>query len=226
MAEHRPSTAPSPIRIAHRGVRSHALENSLAALRAAVENHALALDGVELDIHSTEGGELVVHHDPHLPDGRLISGLDRQGVHTARLADDSPLPRLEEALEAVGPLTAWIEAKTLAPEADDRLLGILREQGRIGRDQVHAFDHRIIARLAARPDAPGLGILSASRPLDPVGPAVAAGARTLWQEWSLVDAELVERCGEAGVAVIAWTVPAAEVERLTGLGVAGLCFDC
>lgn len=214
------------MRIAHRGVRSEGYENSLAAFAAAVEKSELGLTGVELDIHSTAGGELVAHHDPLLPDGRRLADLDRAAVRGARLADDSPLPLLEAALEAIGPLTAWIEAKGLAPTADDRLIAILREQRRLDRDQVHAFDHRIIARLARRPDAPGLGVLSASRPLDPVGPAVAAGARTLWQEWSLLDGELVERSRARGVAVIAWTVPPAEVERVAALGVAGICLDC
>jgi glycerophosphoryl diester phosphodiesterase len=225
MAEHAASTSAVPLRIAHRGVRSVARENTIPAFLAAVENSALACDGVELDIHSTASGQLVVHHDPLLPGGRRIAELDRAQVAATRLADGSRLPLLEEALEAIGPLTAWIEAKTLEPAADDVLLGILREQGRLARDQVHSFDHRIIARLAGRADRPGLGVLSASYPIDPVGPVQSVGAGVLWQEWSLVDRALMGRSAEAGVGVIAWTPPAGEVGRLVALGVLGVCVD-
>ncbi len=225
MADNRQSTADQPWIIAHRGVTSVAHENSLAAFRAAVDNAALGCAGVELDIHSTADGEIVVHHDARLHDGRRIAELDRAAVAAVRLPDGSAIPTLDEALDAIGPLVAWIEAKGLAASADDRLLGILRDRHRLDRDQVHAFDHRIVARLSRHPQAPGVGVLSSSYPIDPVAAVLAAGARTLWQEWSMIDRALVDGCRAAGIAVMAWTVPPEEAERLTGLGVAGLCLN-
>ena len=50
--------------LAHRGASGHALENSRDAFQRAVD---LGADGVELDIHATADGSLVVHHDPTLP---------------------------------------------------------------------------------------------------------------------------------------------------------------
>ena len=52
-----------PLVIAHRGASSVELENSLAAFRAARGHGA---DGVELDVHATIDGEIVVHHDPSI----------------------------------------------------------------------------------------------------------------------------------------------------------------
>ena len=46
--------------IAHRGASGHAYQNSATAFRQAV---ALRADGVELDIHATSDGALLVHHD-------------------------------------------------------------------------------------------------------------------------------------------------------------------
>lgn len=46
--------------IAHRGDRGVALENSLASIQAGL---ALDIDAVELDVHLTSDGELVVMHD-------------------------------------------------------------------------------------------------------------------------------------------------------------------
>jgi glycerophosphoryl diester phosphodiesterase len=50
-----------PSLIAHRGASDEAPENTLAAARLAWEQHA---DGIELDLHLTADGELVVMHDP------------------------------------------------------------------------------------------------------------------------------------------------------------------
>jgi glycerophosphoryl diester phosphodiesterase len=48
-----------PLIIAHRGDMAHAPENTLAAFASAI---AKGVDGVELDVHPTADGELIVHH--------------------------------------------------------------------------------------------------------------------------------------------------------------------
>ena len=54
---------------AHRGASATQTENTVAAFAAAV---AMGADGVELDVRRTADGALAVHHDAHLPDGRLL----------------------------------------------------------------------------------------------------------------------------------------------------------
>lgn len=49
--------------IGHRGCMVHAPENTLAAFRRAWEEGA---DGIELDVHLTRDGRIVVHHDADL----------------------------------------------------------------------------------------------------------------------------------------------------------------
>ena len=54
--------------LAHRGANRYAPENTLAAFARAVE---LGADGVELDVHRTADGALVVRHDAGTPAGVL-----------------------------------------------------------------------------------------------------------------------------------------------------------
>ena len=54
--------------LAHRGANRFAPDNTLAAFARAVE---LGADGVELDIHRTRDGALVVRHDAATPAGVL-----------------------------------------------------------------------------------------------------------------------------------------------------------
>ncbi len=212
--------------IAHRGVTSVAIENSLAAFRAAVENSALNCDGVELDVHTTRDGKTAVHHDPTLPSGRAIAELTLAEVREEQLADGSPVPSLEEAVEALGGLRIYVEAKGVPPRGDRDLLRIVTDRALGGSCQVHAFDHRVIARLARQAPELIYGVLAASYPIDPVAMVQAAGARVLWQECPMIDGDLVTHCAAAGIEVIAWTVRSqAERRRLESLGVAGVCAD-
>jgi hypothetical protein len=132
---------------------------------------------------------------------------------------------LEGALATLKGLRVYVEAKGIVPEADLELFRVLRSGPNPGGYQVHSFDHRIIARLSAECRDFGYGVLSSSWPVDPVSPVWSAGAQVLWQQWELVDRELMERCNDRGIKVIAWTVPADEAERIAGLGVEGLCMD-
>jgi glycerophosphoryl diester phosphodiesterase len=121
-------------------------------------------------------------------------------------------------------LDVYIEAKSLPPEADALLIEIVRQHPYPERLHVHAFDHRTIRRLHEHAPELSLGVLSSSYPLDPVSQVLMAGAKTLWQEWHLIDEAMVSICRGAGVEVIAWTVnDAAAAARLAAMGVAGLC---
>lgn len=219
------STRRRPLRIAHRGVRSAGLENSLAAFRAAVENTRLAVAGVELDVHSTLDGKIVVHHDPALPSGLSIATATAADVAAELLHGGLPAPTLEASLAVLGKLRVYVEAKGIAASADAELLRVMRSGPNPGGYQIHAFDHRIIARLSAQTADFGYGVLSTSWPVDPVSPVWSAGAQVLWQQWQMVDRELMERCNDRGIKLIAWTVPEGEVERMAGLGVHGVCMD-
>ena len=211
----------TPRTLAHRGASGHAPENTLDAFRAAA---ALGADGVELDIHATADGRLVVHHDPVIPGLGPIAALQWGTVTQVPRPGARPVPLLEDALAALGGLEVWVEVKALPPEADGHLLAVLAAAPNPDRCAVHGFDHRLVARLGRQ--RPGLrrGVLSASYPLDPIGPVQAAGARALWQEWHLIDADLVHRAHEAGIEIIAWTVNDRGVaEALAALGVDALC---
>jgi glycerophosphoryl diester phosphodiesterase len=207
--------------IAHRGASGLAFENSVSAFRLAVESGA---DGVELDIHATADGALVVHHDP------VISGLGRIAdqttaeVEQVRLPNGEALPQLAEVLRLVAGLDVWIEVKSLPARYDTRLFDAIDQGPTPGRYAVHGFDHRIVARLAQARPSLASGVLLSSYLLDPVSVLKGAGARTLWQDSQLVDQDLVSLMHRNQFRVIAWTAnEAVEIRRLAGLGVDGIC---
>jgi glycerophosphoryl diester phosphodiesterase len=205
--------------IGHRGASGYEYENSRAAFRAA---KARGADAIELDIHAAADGVLFVHHD-EMVSGVHITRSTAAQVRALRLPNGESVPTLEDALGVIDPaLQVFIEVKSLPREFDDRLLAAVEPGG--ARFAVHGFDHRIVRRLGeARPEL-ARGVLLASYPLRPLEPLQDTGATVLWQEQSLIDAELVETLHGAGFRIYAWTVNDPEdMRRLLSLRVDGLC---
>jgi glycerophosphoryl diester phosphodiesterase len=215
----------SPMRrpsvIAHRGASGYEYENSRAAFRRAI---MLDADGVELDVHATHDGGIVVHHDPDVPGFGPIAQLTLAEARQVRIPNGEPLPSLAEILELVGDRQVWVEVKGLPPKYDHMLLTILDQGPAPERYAVHSFDHRIVCRLGEAHPTLRRGILLTSYLQDAVAVMRRAGATTLWQEWQQVDEELVNLVHEAGGTVIAWTVnELGDLDRMVRLGVDGLC---
>ena len=210
-----------PSVIAHRGASGYEYENSRAAFRRAV---MLDADGVELDVHATRDGGIVVHHDPEIPGVGPIAELSLAEARRARIRNGETLPLLTEVLDLVGERDVWVEIKGLPPEHDQCLLEVLDRGPAPERYAVHSFDHRIVFRLGELRSRLRRGILLSAYLRDPVSVMRTVGATTLWQEWQQVDQELVSRIHEAGCAVVAWTVnELGDLDRMVRLGVDGLC---
>jgi glycerophosphoryl diester phosphodiesterase len=111
-----------PSVIAHRGASGYEYENSRAAFRRAV---MLDADGVELDVHATLDGGIVVHHDQEIPGVGPISQLSLAEARRSRIRNGETLPLLTEVLDLVGERDVWVEVKGLPAAHDQRLLDVL-----------------------------------------------------------------------------------------------------
>ncbi len=224
------TTMREPEIIAHRGVRDRYPENSLPAFLDAV---AEGVDAIELDVHATRDGVVVVHHEPLLPKqpdsalaGRKISAISASELADFELTAGVHVPTLKDVLDSViAQVGVYIEIKAPAIEPFvANLLATLPVAS--GKCAVHSFDHRIARKFAAL--APGVptGILEVAYPVDPASVLKAAHARDLWQQCDFIDEELVTAIQQAGGRVIAWTCnDVTEWRRLRELGVDGICTD-
>ena len=211
-------------RIGHRGAKREFPENTLPAFRRAYERGAQA---VELDVHASLDGVLVVHHDPsvHGPDGRLleIANTPLDILRTVRFADDVGIPTLAEVLvDTPADATVYVEIKGAGIE--QTVVDTIRKSRT--RCAVHSFDHDAIVRVKElAPEIPR-GILFEDGTTDVVAEMRRTGARDVWPQWKLIDTALVHAVHAAGGRVIAWTVnDASAAADLAALGVDGLCGD-
>ncbi|HTK48086.1 MAG TPA: glycerophosphodiester phosphodiesterase [Gemmatimonadaceae bacterium] len=211
---------PRPILIAHRGMPRRERENTLPSFRAAL---AAGADAIELDVHATSDGVVVVHHDPSTSDGLEIARTSSGTLAASAAARGTEVPTLESVCRLVtGRAELFVEIKGAA--VDDAVLDVMRRYA--GPYAIHGFDHEMIGRIARREPALRLGLLFDAPVPDVAGLLASSGARDAWPEHTLVDERLVRDAHAAGARVLAWTVnDAAEAARLTHAGVDGLCSD-
>ena len=212
-----------PLVIAHRGASGYETENSLAAFRLAAKQGA---DAVELDIHSTADGALVVRHGPKLGDLRIAhSTLAQLRAHP--LPNGESVPTLDEALAAIVPrMIAFVELKVVTPAGEERMLEAIERTGAADRVALHSFDHRVIHRMGERRPFLRRGVILASYPMQPLRCLEDADASNLWMERQYVDQALVAAIHGAGMRLYVWTVnDPEEIRHFAVLGVDGICTD-
>jgi glycerophosphoryl diester phosphodiesterase len=197
-------------------------ENTLPSFVAAL---AAGAQGIELDVHATADGVVVVHHDPVTSAGLEIAATRWSDLNPSReaAAGASGIPSLASVCDLVAQRAElFVEIK--GEGIEEAVTAVL--QGRPGTFAIHSFDHATIGRLARARAPYRLGLLFEDSAADAVQLLAEYGARDAWPHKSLVDQPLVERIQRSGGRVIAWTVNSASAaRRLAGYGVDGMCTD-
>jgi glycerophosphoryl diester phosphodiesterase len=194
--------------VGHRGVMGVEPENTLRSFRRAEQ---AGLDQVELDLHLSKDGALVVMHDAEVDrttDGSgLIRDLTLAEIRTLDAGLGERVPVFEEVLDAVDrPIQAEIK-DTAAARA---LADTLRERGATERVSVLSFHDDALAEIhSLLPDVPTVLVAGMLGP-DIVPRAQAVGARLVSLDLTQLNLDVVRRCQAAGIAVMAWTVNTAQ----------------
>ncbi|MGW7198620.1 glycerophosphodiester phosphodiesterase [Streptomyces chryseus] len=198
--------------IGHRGVMGVEPENTL---RSFVRAEQAGMDAIELDLHLSKDGALVVMHDAEVDrttDGRgAIADLTLAELRGLDAGQGERVPLFEEVLDAVrSPLQA--EIKDVA--AAQALAEVMHRRDLAGRVEVSSFHDEAVAEIASL--VPGVRtVLVASRfGTDVVDRAEAVGAATLALNIRRLTLETVERAHARGLRVIGWVVNTQDHLRL------------
>ena len=189
--------------LGHGGV---ARENTIEAF---LEARRQGADGVELDVRRSGDHSMVVFHDAHLADGRLVSEL---GV------DDLPpeVTLLGAALDACDGMIVNVEIKNFPIEPDydateflaGAVASLVGERGLHRRVVVSSFSLDVINRVReVDPEIPTAYLTSATWDQQAcLERMLAAGHRIFHPNHVAVGPDLVAAAHDAGVTVNTWTV--------------------
>ncbi|MFK0119659.1 glycerophosphodiester phosphodiesterase [Streptomyces sp. NPDC090994] len=200
------------VTIGHRGVMGVEPENTLRSFVAAEQ---AGLDVIELDLHLSKDGALVVMHDTDVDrttDGTgPIAGKTLAELRTLDAGRGERVPVFEEVLDAVSlPLQA--EIKDVA--AARALAEVIGERGLAGRVEVSSFHDEAVAETGRLLPDVRTALIASRYGTDIVERAVEAGAATVCLNIRRLTLETVELAREAELRIIGWVVNTQEHLRL------------
>jgi len=206
--------------IAHRGASAHLPENTIEAFRLAIGQKA---DGLELDVHLTKDGEVVVAHDLRLE--RVSDGVGRicdynlAELKTFNFNKTFPeykkcsIPTLAEVYELAADtdIIINVEMKTieeLYPAMPEKLIRLEQEYAMKGRVLYSSFNHYSLMALRQLDKNADIGLLYELGMVDPWVYAryLSAGAIHPHYYVTMALPETVGHCHKQGVKVNVWTV--------------------
>lgn len=215
--------------IAHRGASAYRPENTLSAYELAVEQ---AADLIEIDLHLSRDGAVVVTHDERL------AGLGGRGeIAEATLGElraldagqGEHIPTLDEVLDRFGSrisfnleLKRGVHAEYSGLEA--KALDAVGRRGLLERTLFSSFHDSVLRRLRALSHNARIGLLVSRK--FPEGCLVRAahlGAEAINPEHSVASPKLIGEAHDAGLDVHVFTVDEeARLRHFLELGVDGI----
>ena len=220
-----------PLVFAHRGGSALAPENTIAAFDNGL---ALGADGLELDVHLSRDGVVVVHHDRTLNRTTAL-----RGPIAARTADElqrAAIPSLAEVLTRYRDVRIIIEMKVNRAELAAAALDVIRRADAVERVCLGSFGWRVLR--AARAIEPRVATSAAREEVRwalyrswcrwPVSRVAYTGYQVPEVSGStrVVSRQFVEDAHRAGLGVQVWTVDTEQdARRLMAWGVDALITD-
>lgn len=219
--------------VAHRGAAGAAPENTMAAIRRAMDDGA---DWVEIDVQETADGEVIVIHDSDFMklsgvplkvwDGTLeeIQNVDI-GSWFAPVFSAERVPTLRDVLTAARDRAkVVIELKYYGHDErlEERVVEIVESENMADQVAIMSLKYEGIQKIRAlRPDW-NIGLLSAKA----LGDLTKLDADFLAVNMGIASSGFLRRARKAGKPVLVWTVNTpVDISRMTSLGVDGIITD-
>jgi glycerophosphoryl diester phosphodiesterase len=224
-------TSSRPLVFAHRGGSALAPENTMAAFATGL---AAGADGIELDVHLSRDGGVVVHHDATVD--RTTAGTGAVAALSRAELARLDVPSLADVLREFPDARVIVEMKVNARELAAAVVDVVRRANAVDRACLGSFGQRV---------------LNAARSLDAAVATSAAREEVRWalyRSWvrrpsfgvpyscfqvpecsgttRIVSRRFVEVAHRAGLAVQVWTVDDEnDARRLLNWGVDALISD-
>jgi glycerophosphoryl diester phosphodiesterase len=225
-------TRPAFMVIAHRGASSYAPENTLAAFDLAIQ---MGVSHIELDVHATRDGQIVVIHDDAVDrttDGcgpvtshslAELTALDAGAWFDRRFAGQR-IPTLATVFERYrGRVHIHTEIKGHSADLSRATVELVRRHGMTEQITITSFQKtRLEETRAHAPELP-TGWLVPEVSGATIAQARAMGLRQLCPRAGAVTAELVRHLHAEGLVVRAWGVGDEEqMRRVVQAGADGM----
>ena len=220
----------SVLRIGHRGAKGHVTENTLESIQKAID---LGVDGIEIDVHRSASGELVVFHDltlNRMTDGEgEVSDFTLKELKRLKVKGRFQIPTLAEVLLLVNNkclLNIELKGQDTATETCRLIKFYVDKKGWDYHNFiVSSFQTSLLETVYKTNNQIPIGVLSDTDLDKAVALAQAVNAFSIHADYTMLTEENVEKLQEK-YKVFAFTVNNLKpLERMKQYGVDGIISD-
>ena len=212
---------------AHRGASGYYPENTMSAFEEAVRQKA---DGVELDVHMTKDGYLIVCHDETL--NRTTDGkgfIKQHNLYELKQLDagswfdkkfkGEKIPLLEEVIDLVrrSDMDLNIEIKAgsiFYPGIEEKVLMMINKYGIKEKLIISSFDHYSLVKIKSIDKDIKTGILYSEALYKPINYMKTTGANAIHPNYITLTKDIVEEAHSLGIDINPYTVNKEEHIRM------------
>lgn len=192
--------------IAHRGASAYEPENTLRAIRKALELNSKM---IEVDVRSSKDGKIVVIHDESVDrttNGKgLVKNLMLEEIKKLDAGKGERIPTLQEVINAVRKRAILIiEIKVL--NIEDSIVKTIEKEDIEKEVIVTSFNHHILKKIKDLNPVIKTGVIFKCHPIKSADLALNANADSLFPEHKYLSEEMVKEAHENGLKIYPWTI--------------------
>lgn len=204
--------------IAHRGASGYEPENTLRAFERAI---FMGAPMIELDVHLSQSNDLVVIHDFHTKDGKVVANLTTQELKQYDLGKGERIPLLSEVLNLIGErVIVNIELKAIGTAQP---VAQLLKNSDPSKFIVSSFNHNLVKEFHSyAPEVP-IGVIFEGNPIKPSQIALDADAQTIVGHYKWITSDFIKDAHAHGIQVFTYTVNEKPIaEKLQAMDIDGI----
>ena len=219
------------LKIAHRGAKAYEPENTLKAFQKALDLNA---DGIELDVHLSADGHIIVIHDEtidKMTNGKgFVNTLSLPELKAFRIDEKYEIPTLREVFDLVAKKCFInIELKNAAPLGQVILLieeYVTKKNWNYDHFIVSSFDWNALQEVHNLNSKILIGVLTETNLDLAVAFAEFIKAKAIHPYYHLLTEENVQDMQQKGFLVLPWTVNIEEdIQKIKSYKVNGIITD-
>ena len=219
------------LKIGHRGAKGYAPENTFVSFQKALD---MKVDGIELDVHLSVDGEIIVIHDETIDrttnGNGFVSALSLLELKAFRIDDKHQIPVLNEVFDLVNQ-DCFINIELKSYEVTEKVVSLIekyvtKKGWKYDRFLISSFDWNALQQVAFLNDAIPIGVLTETDLDLALAFAKFIQAKSIHPHFHLLTAENTVKMQEKGLQVFPWTINELEdIQKTKTFNVNGIITD-